>query len=127
MVAGGLPEARPDHVQAVAEMALEMQAVMARFNTDQAEPLGIRIGLHTGPVIAGVIGSKKFIYDLWGDTVNTASRMESHGVTGKIQVSQETYACLSETYLLEERGLVQIKGKGELTTYFLIGRKETPA
>jgi class 3 adenylate cyclase len=123
MVAGGLPEARPDHAQAVADMALEMQMVVARFNTERAEPLDIRIGLHTGPVIAGVIGSKKFIYDLWGDTVNTASRMESHGVRGKIQVSQESYHYLSEAYVLQERGVVQIKGKGELTTYFLTGRK----
>jgi class 3 adenylate cyclase len=125
MVAGGLPEARPDHAPAVADMALEMQETMTRFNAGRVEALGLRIGIHTGPVIAGVIGSKKFIYDLWGDTVNTASRMESHGVMGKIQVSQETYRCLGDTYLLEQRGAVPIKGKGELMTYFLTGRKET--
>ena len=123
MVAGGLPEQQPDHAQAVADMALEMQNVITRFNAESEEPLDIRIGINSGPVIAGVIGSKKFIYDLWGDTVNTASRMESHGIPGRIQVSQETHDCLGDTYSFEERGVVQIKGKGDLTTYFLTGRK----
>jgi class 3 adenylate cyclase len=124
MVAGGLPQARPDHAQAVAEMALEMQAVMARFNQENAEPLDIRIGINTGPVIAGVIGSKKFIYDLWGDTVNTASRMESHGLASQIQVGPETYRQLQANYLLEERGEIEVKGKGRVKTYFLMGRKQ---
>ncbi len=107
-------------------MALDMHHEINQFAIGTGLPLNVRIGIHTGPVIAGVIGSKKFSYDLWGDTVNTASRMESHGQAGKIQVSQETYHCLGDAYLFEERGKVQIKGKGELITYFLIGRKQTP-
>jgi class 3 adenylate cyclase len=83
----------------------------------------MRIGINTGPVVAGVIGINKFIYDLWGDTVNVASRMESYGIAGNIQVSPETYNILRDKYLFKERGVIPIKGKGNMTTYILTGRK----
>lgn len=127
MVVGGLPDPRSDHAEAVAEMALDMQKEIARFTTANHSPLRMRIGLNTGPVVAGVIGRKKFIYDLWGDTVNTASRMESHGVGGCIQVTAEIYERLQDKYHFEERGTVYVKGKGEMTTYFLTARKNAQA
>ncbi|WP_413166367.1 adenylate/guanylate cyclase domain-containing protein [Capilliphycus salinus ALCB114379] len=123
MVVGGLPTPQRDHAEAIAEMALEMQRIIGQFSLQEGEPLQMRIGINTGPVEAGVIGMKKFTYDLWGDTVNTANRMESHGVSGKIQVTTTTYERLKEKYLLEERGKVNVKGKGEMITYFLLGRK----
>ncbi|OCQ97261.1 adenylate cyclase [Oscillatoriales cyanobacterium USR001] len=123
MVAGGLPMPHPNHAEAIAEMALDMQQEMVKFSLECGEKLNIRIGINTGPVVAGVIGTKKFIYDLWGDAVNTASRMESHGIAGKIQVSAVTYQLLQDKYLFEERGIIQVKGKGEMMTYLLMGRK----
>src|SRR5919199_2345480 len=125
MVVGGLPTPRTDHAEAIAQMALDMQTEIARFNAKTGNSFSIRIGINTGPAIAGVIGIKKFIYDLWGDTVNTASRMESHGIPGSIQVTQVTYERLRKKYLFEERGVIQVKGKGEMTTYLLIGKKST--
>lgn len=125
MVVGGLPTPRVDHAEAVAEMALDMQQEIAQFCTEDGEQFKIRIGINTGPVVAGVIGIKKFIYDLWGDTVNTASRMESQGIAGYIQVTAATYDRLRDKYLFEERGTIQVKGKGEMCTYLLIG-KEVP-
>jgi adenylate cyclase len=126
MVVGGLPRPRQDHVQAVADIALGMLEAIDHLNTQNGHPLEIRIGINTGPVIAGVIGRKKFSYDLWGDTVNVASRMESHGLAGCIQVTQAVYDRLQDKYRFEERGAVHIKGKGDMTTYLLTGRK-TPA
>jgi len=123
LVVSGLPHPRIDHVEAIANMALEMQNEMDEFNQETGRELRIRIGIHTGPVVAGVIGLKKFAYDLWGDTVNTASRMESHGIAGKIQVSAATHDCIKELYNFEKRGEISIKGKGEMTTYLLLGRK----
>lgn len=123
MVAGGLPMPCTNHAESIAEMALEMQQEIMKFSGECRQPLKIRIGINTGPVVAGVIGTKKFIYDLWGDAVNTASRMESQGISGKIQVSDSTYQLLCDRYLLEKRGTINVKGKGDMTTYLLIGRK----
>jgi len=122
MVAGGLPEPRPDHAQAVADMALAMRDEVAGRADPSGQPLQVRIGIDTGPVVAGVIGRDKFSYDLWGDTVNTASRMESLGVPGCIQVTARTYQRLGDGYRFQRRGLVAVKGKGEMVSYFLVGR-----
>src|SRR5208337_641958 len=101
-----------DHVEALARMALEMQRSVAELNTERGRKLELRIGLHTGPVVAGVIGKRKFIYDLWGDTVNTASRMESSGVLGAIQITRAVNDRLSGKFRTERRGTIQVKGKG---------------
>jgi class 3 adenylate cyclase len=124
MVAGGLPDPRPGHAGAAAEMALAIRDEVARHADPSGQPLQVRVGIDTGPVVAGVIGRHKFIYDLWGDTVNTASRMESHGVPGCIQVTARTYQRLKDGYRFERRGPIQVKGKGEMVTYFLLGRNQ---
>lgn len=123
MVAGGLPIANNNHAQAIADLALDMRIRLADFNQREKQEFAIRIGIHTGTVIAGVIGIKKFVYDIWGDAVNTASRMESHGIPGEIQVSEATYTILKNQYLFEERGLIEVKGKGEMRAYLLKGKK----
>lgn len=125
MVAGGLPMPMVNHAEAIAEMALDMQKSITNYTTDTGEQFQIRIGINTGPVVAGVIGTKKFIYDLWGDTVNVASRMESQGVPGGIQVTETTYNRLQDKYILEKRGAIAVKGKGEMVTYWLTGRGNT--
>jgi class 3 adenylate cyclase len=122
MVAGGLPEPRPDHAQAVAEMAMAMREEVARRSDPSGQPLQVRIGIDTGPVEAGVIGTSKFSYDLWGDTVNTASRMESHGIAGCIQVTERTYQRLRDRYRFQRRGPIPVRGMGEMVTFFLVGR-----
>jgi adenylate cyclase len=126
MVVGGLPEPQENHAGAIAEMALDMQTAIHNFNQKHQTNLNMRIGINTGPVVAGVIGTKKFIYDLWGDAVNTASRMESHGIIGDIQMTDSTYQRLKGEYLLQKRGMIQVKGKGEMNTYLLKGRKTLP-
>jgi len=123
MVAGGLPIPREDHAEAIANMALDIQEIINHFKTDQGEIFQIRIGIHTGPVVAGVIGTKKFIYDLWGDTVNVASRMESQGKPGFIQVTAAIQKQLKNKYIFEERGMLDVKGKGEMITYWLKAKK----
>ncbi|MBP0009959.1 MULTISPECIES: adenylate/guanylate cyclase domain-containing protein [unclassified Roseofilum] len=126
MVVGGLPTPRHDHAEAIANMALKMQEAMAELNQDMNTSFQIRIGVNSGPVVAGVIGKKKFSYDLWGDTVNTASRMESHGIPGQIQVTRTTYEALKLNYYLQHRGKINIKGKGEMDTYMLTGKRLNP-
>jgi adenylate cyclase len=125
MVVGGLPIASNNHAEAIAEMALDMQASIESFNTLHNTNFSLRIGINTGPVVAGVIGTKKFTYDLWGDAVNTASRMESHGIAGSIQVTETTYEKLKHQYIFEDRGILLIKGKGEMNAYLLLGKKES--
>jgi adenylate cyclase len=122
MVVGGLPTPRPDHAQAVAEVALNMVEYIDRSFASFHPPLKIRVGINSGPVIAGIIGRHKFNYDLWGDTVNTASRMESHSLPGRIQVTAATYEALRKAYTFEPRGEIEVKGKGLMPTWFLVGR-----
>jgi adenylate cyclase len=124
MVAGGFPEARDCHARDVCSMALEMLEVVKQCNNATRQPVDIRIGIHTGPAVAGVIGIKKFAYDVWGDTVNTASRMESSGQPGRIQLTEQAAAKLNGEFILEERGMVDIKGKCSMKTFWLIGERE---
>jgi adenylate cyclase len=123
MLVGGLPTPRQDHVEAVADMALDMLREIDRLNETHQANFNIRVGIHTGPVVAGVIGKNKFNYDLWGDTVNIASRMESQGVAGCVQLSETTYNRIKEKFILERRGPIEVKGKGQMVTYLLRGRK----
>ena len=124
MVAGGVPLAHDRHVAAVADLALAMGPALDRCAADMGVPLALRIGIDSGPVIAGVIGRTKFIYDLWGDTVNTASRMESHGDEGLIQVTDRARRALEPEFELYERGVIDVKGKGPMTCHVLTGRRD---
>ncbi|MBL8608832.1 MAG: adenylate/guanylate cyclase domain-containing protein [Myxococcales bacterium] len=126
MVAGGVPAPRADHVVSVCEMALRMRDRLAELAPTLGGELRVRIGVHTGALVGGVIGTKKFIYDVWGDTVNVASRMESHGTPGEIQVSEAVYEVAKDTFDFEPRGAITVKGKGEMQTYFLKGRRPRP-
>jgi guanylate cyclase len=120
MVAAGLPEPRPDHVDAVARTALSLRDELTVIAEQTGHAwLALRIGLDTGPAVAGVIGRRKFIYDLWGDTVNTASRMESHGVPGEIQVTARFAAALAPAFVVRPRGTIDVKGKGPMATFLL--------
>jgi guanylate cyclase len=121
MVVGGLPLARADHVEAIADLALAMREELVGHAVPGFGQLRMRYGIHTGPVVAGVIGKRKFSYDLWGDTVNTAARMESHGIPDAIQVTEDVYETLRDRFSFTPRGPVQIRGKGEMTTYLLEG------
>jgi adenylate cyclase len=126
MAAAGLPVPVADHTVRAAHMALDMIEVMDRFHEQSLYKLKVRIGMSTGAVVAGVIGKRKFLYDLWGDAVNTASRMESHGVSGRIQVTDHTRRFLGEPFLLEKRGAIDVAGKGEMLTWFLNSRNCQP-
>ena len=124
MAVAGLPEPRDDHAQVIARLALAMRELVGEVSQRHGEDLKIRIGIHTGNTVAGVIGMHKFAYDVWGDTVNTASAMESHGIANEIQVSHASFMRLSQDFILEPRGPVEIKGKGQMATYLL--RAERP-
>ncbi|CAG9164829.1 Adenylate cyclase [Cupriavidus pinatubonensis] len=122
MGAAGLPVPAADHAVQAAHMALDMIASLDRFNQRSGYGLQLRVGIHSGPVVAGVIGRRKFIYDLWGDTVNIASRMESQGVIGRVQITDATRGRLAEPFLFEERGLITARGIGDVRTWLLAGR-----
>jgi guanylate cyclase len=122
MVASSVPQPRVDHAQVLAQMALDMQA-QVNGHSYKNHKLTFRIGINSGPVVAGVIGQKKYAYDLWGDTVNTASRMESHGSTGQIQITRSTYELIKDDFVCEPRGTVNVKGKGEMDVWYVTGER----
>ena len=122
MVVGGLPEPSANHAEAIALMALDMQTAVARFNVKNNQNFSLRIGINIGSVVAGVIGLTKFSYDLWGDTVNVANRMESNGIPGEIQVTEAVYERLKDKFSFKKRGIIEVKGKGKMTAYLLIGK-----
>jgi adenylate cyclase len=123
MVVSGVPRPRPDHVHALADFALEMADAAGKLKDPHGHSVPLRVGLATGPVVAGVVGSRRFFYDVWGDAVNVASRMESTDSVGKIQVPEDVYERLREEFVLQERGRIDVKGKGIMRTWYLIGRK----
>ncbi|CAN3128945.1 adenylate/guanylate cyclase domain-containing protein [Mycobacterium sp. smrl_JER01] len=123
MVVSGVPTPRPDHVEALARLALDMADAVADLKDPQGRDVPLRIGMASGPVVAGVVGAKKFFYDVWGDAVNVASRMETTDVEGRIQVPDNVYRRLRDQFVLEERGLVEVRGKGPMRTWYLIGHR----
>lgn len=123
LVVGGVPVPMPNHAEAIAEMAIDMQQEVERLNQQHGWAVSFRIGINTGPAMAAVVGHHRFTYDVWSDAVNIASRMESSGVPGRIQVTEATYRRLAAGYRFEPRGSIEIKGKGSMMTYFLVGRK----
>jgi adenylate cyclase len=122
MAVSGVPEALPDHAAALADLALDIQETLQGLVDPKGRAVPVRIGIASGPVVAGVIGTRKFFYDVWGDTVNTASRMESTGEIGKIQVAPATHALLADRFEFQERGVIEVRGKGPMKTWFLIGK-----
>jgi class 3 adenylate cyclase len=126
MVASGVPVARTDHAKAIAELALRMRDHVAT-NDFAGHQIRLRIGINSGPVVAGIVGTHKFAYDLWGDAVNMASRMQSTGVPDAIQISPATHELIRADFICEPRGVVEVKGKGEMQTYILESRNAAPA
>jgi adenylate cyclase len=122
MVVSGLPETRPDHAAALAELALDMRDALSGLTDPKGRAVPVRIGIASGPVVAGVVGTRKFFYDVWGDAVNTASRMESTGEAGKIQIAPATRELLAGRFELAERGTIEVRGKGRMQTWFLLSR-----
>jgi len=127
MVAGGLPAPQDNHDEAIAQFALDICEAIKQFPRPDGQTFKLRVGINSGPVVAGVIGRRKFAYDLWGDTVNIASRMEATGEPQRIQVTPELYERLKHTFMFEPRGPVAVKGRGQMTTFWLVGRKPDPA
>ncbi|MBT3240130.1 MAG: adenylate/guanylate cyclase domain-containing protein [Chloroflexi bacterium] len=125
MVASGVPKPREDHALAIAQMGLDMREYISNFESDKGQKIGFRFGINSGPVVAGVIGRKKFVYAVWGDTVNVASRMESHGSSGNIQISQATQELIKDSFLCGPQGKVNIKGKGEMPVWYVLGKKNS--
>ena len=121
MAAAGIPVPRDDHAQALALVALDMLEVVRANGPMGDRGLELRIGINSGPVVAGVIGRKRFLYDLWGDAVNIADRMQTHGTPGRIQVTRATYELLKDEFVLEPRGTIEVRGKGEMETWYLVG------
>jgi guanylate cyclase len=118
-----VPDPRPDHARSAALLALDMRDVLAASELAGQPALELRIGINSGPVVAGVIGTKRFLYDLWGDAVNTASRMESHGTPGEIQITRATYELLKDDFVCRRRGTILVKGKGRMETWYLEGAR----
>jgi adenylate cyclase len=123
MVASGVPRGRSDHAQALAHMALEMQDYIASHTFRNGQCVSFRIGINSGSMIAGVIGRRKFVYDVWGDAVNIASRMESHGLGGAVQITQATYELIKDEFVCEPRGTVNVKGKGEMDVWLVLSAR----
>ena len=119
MVAAGVPKTNENDAERIVHFALELTPSLESFNSKSGNSLKIRVGINSGPVVAGVIGKKKFIYDLWGDAVNIASRMESHGVVGKVQVSESTYNLVTDKFNFTKREKINVKGKGMMQTYIV--------
>ena len=126
MVAAGVPQARPDHAHAIAELALRIRDHTESTQFDGRD-IKLRIGINSGPLVAGVVGTHKFSYDLWGDVVNVASRMESEGIPGSIQVTETTYQLIRDRFVCEPRGIISVKGKGDMNTYLLLAKRADPA
>jgi class 3 adenylate cyclase len=123
MAASGVPDPSPDHARKAALLALDMRDVVGTSAIADRSGLALRIGINSGPVVAGVIGTKRFLYDLWGDAVNVASRMETNGTPGEIQITRATYELLKDDFVCRRRGMIQVKGKGEMETWYLTGRR----
>jgi adenylate cyclase len=123
MVVSGVPRPRPDHVQALADFAIEMADAAAELKDPHGLSVPLRVGMACGPVVAGVVGARRFFYDVWGDAVNVASRMESTDSVGQIQVPDDMYERLKDEFVLHERGRIEVKGKGIMRTWYLVGRK----
>jgi len=123
MVASGVPRGRPDHAQALARMALDMRDYISTHTFHNGQHVNFRIGINSGSMIAGVIGSRKFVYDVWGDAVNIASRMESHGLGGAVQITRATYELIKDEFVCEPRGTVNVKGKGEMEVWLVVSKK----